>query len=134
MCWVSMLLHEHCQDVEEASKNKHLKHWLLCSTVFGAIWSIGATSDSDSRVKFDAFLRELIKGKVAEHPVPDVLGKLEVGFPDNGLVFDYFYVVNISFNLIDIRILAFLYHSTFFLSQLFFHLILTFEFILLLNN
>jgi len=28
LCWVSMLMHEHCMD-EEASKNKHLKHWLL---------------------------------------------------------------------------------------------------------
>jgi hypothetical protein len=28
MCWASMLLHEHCEDAEEASKNKHLKHWL----------------------------------------------------------------------------------------------------------
>ena len=29
MCWVSMLMHDHCEDKEEASKNKHLKHWLM---------------------------------------------------------------------------------------------------------
>jgi dynein heavy chain len=108
-----MLLHEHSVNAEEASKNKHLKHWLLvkflkiykipnffllcfvskCSTVFGCIWSVGATSDADSRVKFDAFFRELIKGKHPEYPAPESCGKLEFAFPDTGLVYDYFYVV-----------------------------------------
>lgn len=34
MCWVSMLLHEHCENDEEASKNKHLKHWLTVIKIF----------------------------------------------------------------------------------------------------
>ena len=96
MCWVSMLLHEHCQNEEEASRNKHLRHWLLCATIFGCIWSIGATSDTDSRAKFDVFFRELFRGKIVDHPVPDSLnGKIEASFPDNGLVYDYFYVVSV---------------------------------------
>ena len=65
--------------------------------VFGSIWSIGATSDTESRVKFDVFFRDLIKGKIAEHPIPDLLGKtIDAPFPDNGLVYDYFYVVNFT--------------------------------------
>jgi dynein heavy chain len=65
--------------------------------VFACIWSIGATSDTDSRVKFDAFLRDLIKGKNTDYPIPDAFGsKLEISFPDNGLVFDYFYHVIIN--------------------------------------
>ncbi len=64
------------------------------SIVFGSIWSIGATSDSDSRVKFDLFLRELVKGKHHDYPLPDIFGlKIEVGFPENGLVYDYFFEV-----------------------------------------
>jgi hypothetical protein len=27
--WISMLMHEHCENHEEALKNKHIKHWLL---------------------------------------------------------------------------------------------------------
>jgi dynein heavy chain len=54
---------------------------------------VGATSDADSRVKFDAFFRDLIKGKAAEYPVPESIGKLDFSFPDNGLVFDYYYIV-----------------------------------------
>ena len=37
-----------------------------------------------------------MRGKVAEHPIPDLLGKtIDAPFPENGLVYDYFYVVNI---------------------------------------
>jgi hypothetical protein len=37
-----------------------------------------------------------MRGKVTEHPIPDVLGKtIDAPFPENGLVYDYFYVVNI---------------------------------------
>lgn len=32
LSWVSMLLHEHCQNEEEAAKNKHLKHWMIVSS------------------------------------------------------------------------------------------------------
>ena len=91
LSWISMLMHEHCQSEEEAQKNKHLKHWLFCATMFGAVWSIGATSDTDSRVKFDAFYRELLRGKCADYPIPEAIGKLESQMPENGLVYDFFY-------------------------------------------
>ena len=66
--------------------------------MFGAIWSLGATSDTESRVKFDVFFRELMRGKVAEHPIPDLLGKtIDAPFPEIGLVYDYFYVVTFFF-------------------------------------
>lgn len=29
MSWISMLMWEHCQNAEEAAKNKHLRHWLI---------------------------------------------------------------------------------------------------------
>ncbi|CAF0708408.1 unnamed protein product [Brachionus calyciflorus] len=93
LCWVSMLMHEHCENQEEATKNKHLKHWLICSTIFGCMWSIGATSDNDSRTKFDVFFRDLLKGKNNDYPVPESLGKLDIAFPDNGIVYDYYYVM-----------------------------------------
>jgi hypothetical protein len=58
------------------------------------VWSIGATSDADSRVKFDTFLRDVIKGKNADYPVPDIFGgKLDVAMPDNGLIYDFYFMV-----------------------------------------
>lgn len=29
MGWISMLMHEHCENAEDAAKNKHLRHWLI---------------------------------------------------------------------------------------------------------
>ena len=58
---------------------------------------MGATSDTDSRMKFDVFMRELLKGKLAEYPFPDSVQKSDINLPDNGLVYDYFFdVISIS--------------------------------------
>ncbi len=93
LCWVSMLMHKSCEDEQEAAKNKNLKHWLVHSMIFGCIWSIGATSDTDSRLKFDAFYKELLKNKNSHYPMPDLVQKLEISLPDNGTVYDYFFEV-----------------------------------------
>ena len=29
--WVTMIMHEHCVNPEDANRNKHLKHWLFVS-------------------------------------------------------------------------------------------------------
>ena len=65
--------------------------------VFGAIWSIGATSDTDSRVKFDELLREALKGKHPEYPIPETVASWNVTFPENGLVHDFFFEVRLFF-------------------------------------
>uniref|UniRef100_A0A7M4FPW0 Dynein axonemal heavy chain 12 n=1 Tax=Crocodylus porosus TaxID=8502 RepID=A0A7M4FPW0_CROPO len=58
---------------------------------FSLIWSIGGSCDSDSRVIFDAFLREIVAGKSESSPVPPVVGKWDCPFDDKGLVYDYMY-------------------------------------------
>jgi dynein heavy chain, axonemal len=79
---------------KEISHNKHLKHWLMSSAIFACVWSIGATSDTDSRLKFDSFFRELLKGKVDDYPIPEVCGgKVDFVIPDSGTVYDYFFVM-----------------------------------------
>ena len=54
---------------------------------------MGATSDTDSRIKFDAFMRELLKGKINEYPFPENVQKSEINLPEYGLVYDYFFDV-----------------------------------------
>ena len=55
-------------------------------------------TDPDGREKFDKFYRELITGKFEEHPIPKVLGKLEVPLPDSGLIYDYCFEVHMFFH------------------------------------
>lgn len=61
--------------------------------LFSVPWSLGGVTDNDGRHKFDQFYRDLLAGKLEAFPVPKVLGKVEVPFPDNGLVYDYMYEV-----------------------------------------
>jgi hypothetical protein len=45
-------------------------------------------------MKFDAFMRELLKGKLPEYPFPDNVQKSDINLPENGLVYDYYFEVN----------------------------------------
>jgi len=92
ICWVQMLMQKPCENQQKAAKNQNLKSWLFNATVFGAIWSIGATSDADSRIKFDELLRKVLKGKNSDYPVPEQLGStIQANLPENGIVYDYFF-------------------------------------------
>lgn len=57
------------------------------------VWSIGATGDKASHEKFSAFFRDLVCGKMEEHPIPDEVGKIECPMPPEGLVYDYMFEV-----------------------------------------
>ena len=57
------------------------------------VWSIGASIDTDSRVKFDTFLREILTGKDEKHPIPTSIGKIDNAFPTDGLVYDFLFEV-----------------------------------------
>ncbi|XP_046853911.1 dynein axonemal heavy chain 7-like isoform X3 [Xenia sp. Carnegie-2017] len=70
---------------------KHLKLWLINSFMFSLVWSIGASVDTDSRPKFDSFLRELLAGNNKNHPVPDSIGKIDNSFPNDALVYDFLF-------------------------------------------
>ena len=57
------------------------------------MWSLGATVNKDGRDKFDAFLRDLMGGKMEEHEMPAVVGKIDTPIPPEGLVYDYLFEV-----------------------------------------
>ena len=62
--------------------------------MFSLVWSIGATSESDGREKFDFFFRELVSGKLDAHPIPEVVGKVEVPIPPENKVYNYMFDAN----------------------------------------
>ncbi|MEE6501787.1 hypothetical protein FKM82_004321 [Ascaphus truei] len=83
-----MLLFDNVQD---EPSNKNLRTWIMACFAFSMVWSIGGCCDTDSRAKFDAFLKELVVGKSGNHTMPSSVGKWECPFDDKGLVYDYMY-------------------------------------------
>ncbi|KAM8930418.1 dynein axonemal heavy chain 12 [Pelodytes ibericus] len=80
-----------CDPVNDEPTNKNIRTWIMACFVFSLVWSIGGCCDTDSRVKFDAFLRKIVCGKSKDHPVPTTVGKWECPFEEKGLVYDYMY-------------------------------------------
>ncbi|XP_020624937.1 dynein heavy chain 12, axonemal-like [Orbicella faveolata] len=74
-----------------AEDNKYMKSWLISSFMFALVWSVGACVDTDSRVKFDTFFKDLMAGKIEEHAIPSLVGKIEALIPNEGLVYDYLF-------------------------------------------
>ncbi|XP_075690041.1 dynein axonemal heavy chain 12 [Rhinoderma darwinii] len=77
--------------VREDPTNKSIRIWIMACFAFSLVWSIGGCCDTDSRVKFDAFFKEILAGKNDQNPVPASVGKWECPFDDKGLVYDYMY-------------------------------------------
>jgi dynein heavy chain len=58
------------------------------SFLFGVVWSIGCSVDTEGRAKFDEFFRELISGKHRDWSPPPGM-KLQYLIPDKGTIYDY---------------------------------------------
>ncbi|XP_048874195.1 dynein axonemal heavy chain 12 isoform X2 [Brienomyrus brachyistius] len=86
--YIMMLLTE---PVKEQPENKNLSTWIMAAFGFSLVWSVGGSCDTDSRLKFDSFLRDIISGRLKEHPVPAAVGRWDCAFDDKGLVYDYSY-------------------------------------------
>nr|XP_008166211.1 dynein axonemal heavy chain 12 isoform X1 [Chrysemys picta bellii] len=80
-----------CQTVQQDPTNKNIRTWIMACFAFSMVWSIGGTCDSDSRVLFDIFMRDILAGKSEAHPVPAAVGKWDCPFDEKGLVYDYMY-------------------------------------------
>ncbi len=68
---------------------------LQSAFLFGVVWSIGGLTDYEGRQKFDQFLKELINGKNEQNPIPKLIGKIEVPFPEAGTVYDFTFEVSL---------------------------------------
>uniref|UniRef100_G1KBI6 Dynein axonemal heavy chain 12 n=1 Tax=Anolis carolinensis TaxID=28377 RepID=G1KBI6_ANOCA len=74
-----------------ASFNNCFCCFLKGGFAFSLIWSIGGTCDSDGRTVFDNFMKDIVTGKLEEHPVPASVGKWDHPFEEKGLVYDYMF-------------------------------------------
>ncbi|XP_073522104.1 dynein axonemal heavy chain 12-like, partial [Phyllobates terribilis] len=79
--------------VREDLNNKNIRIWIMASFAFSLVWSIGGCCDTDSRVKFDAFFKEIVTGKIDQSPFLSSVGKWECPLDDKGQVYDYMYEV-----------------------------------------
>ncbi|KAJ3342024.1 Dynein heavy chain 7, axonemal [Gonapodya sp. JEL0774] len=66
-----------------------LNAWLSCVFLFSAIWSLGATVDTEGREKFDIFFRKLMLGELAEYPAPANIKVKTI--PTNGTIYEYMF-------------------------------------------
>jgi dynein heavy chain len=77
------------EDEENQLDQKYMKPWITSCFQFSIVWSLGSSCDNDGRHKFDSYFRDLVGGKIGDHPSPLSIGKMDIPFPDTGLVYDY---------------------------------------------
>ncbi|KAG5839016.1 hypothetical protein ANANG_G00229870 [Anguilla anguilla] len=77
------------EPLKQDSAHKNIRMWIMGAFAFSLVWSVGGSCDTDSREKFDEFLREILSGKMEEHPIPEEVEKWECPFEEKGLVYDY---------------------------------------------
>ncbi|XP_043934432.1 dynein axonemal heavy chain 12 [Protopterus annectens] len=80
-----------CDLVQEDPGNKNIRTWIMAAFAFSLVWSVGGCCDTDSRIKFDLFLKEMVAGKTEDSPLPTAVNKWECPFDEKGLVYDYMY-------------------------------------------
>uniref|UniRef100_A0A8C7T912 Dynein axonemal heavy chain 12 n=1 Tax=Oncorhynchus mykiss TaxID=8022 RepID=A0A8C7T912_ONCMY len=77
------------QPLKEDTGNKNIRTW--AAFAFSLVWSVGGSCDTDSRKRFDEYLRDIILGKADNHPIPASVSKWECPHDEKGLVYDYYY-------------------------------------------
>ncbi|KAG1961895.1 dynein heavy chain 12, axonemal [Pimephales promelas] len=77
--------------LNEDPGNKNIRTWIMAAFAFALVWSVGGCCDTDSRSRFDQFLREIISGNAKDYPIPATVSRWECPFDEKGLVYDYSY-------------------------------------------
>uniref|UniRef100_T1IWC0 AAA+ ATPase domain-containing protein n=1 Tax=Strigamia maritima TaxID=126957 RepID=T1IWC0_STRMM len=75
----------------ETTDPKYIRQYYIGSSLFSAVWALGAVFDPASRMKFDIFMRDLIAGKLEKEKIPAAVGRIEPPFPTDNTVYDYFF-------------------------------------------
>ena len=59
--------------------------------VYGLIWSVGGNTDSEGKIKFDQFMRQLVSGQCTDVKEEFLKKKINISPPEKGTVFDYLF-------------------------------------------
>lgn len=86
-----MLLDDAVLDSPE-DYSKNLTTWFQAALIVASFWGIGGVFDQESRTTFDAYFRDYWRSDDENTPLPDLIGKLEVSLPTEGIMYDYSYV------------------------------------------
>lgn len=70
---------------------EHFPTFLQGSFVYASIWGFGGTLDSNSRLAFDLYFKELWKGDIPGLEPPEMLSLLDIILPSDGMLYDYIY-------------------------------------------
>ncbi|KAH8395340.1 hypothetical protein KR222_010165 [Zaprionus bogoriensis] len=85
---IDMLLDEAIEENPE-DYDKYLLGYIQAAMLFALVWGVGGVLNTDSREKFDEFLRKIYENEAKQ---PPSLGKMEVTPPLEGLICDYVFV------------------------------------------
>ncbi|KAK9884326.1 hypothetical protein WA026_005276 [Henosepilachna vigintioctopunctata] len=78
-------------EMKQEDEWKYLRLWTEAAFVQAVLWGIGGILDTNSRSKFDVFLKEIIKLNDEKFPIPEYLEKLEISIPSEDLLINYYY-------------------------------------------
>ncbi|CAG0892989.1 unnamed protein product, partial [Cyprideis torosa] len=79
------------REAKERDFMKHLRAWTQAAVLQALPWSVGALLDNETRVKFDALLREIALNKNEKHKMPESIPKLECSYPSEATLYDFSY-------------------------------------------
>lgn len=71
---------------------KNLTTWFQAALIVASFWGLGGVFDQETRTTFDAYFRQYWRSDDDNTPLPDLIGKLEVSLPTEGIMYDYNYV------------------------------------------
>ncbi|XP_970084.2 dynein axonemal heavy chain 12 [Tribolium castaneum] len=77
--------------LSETEDTKNLLIWMQAALIQAGLWGLGCVLDSDSKIKFDTFYKQLWRNQIEECPYPASMEKLELNIPIEGLLYDYSY-------------------------------------------
>uniref|UniRef100_H2M1P1 Dynein axonemal heavy chain 12 n=1 Tax=Oryzias latipes TaxID=8090 RepID=H2M1P1_ORYLA len=79
------------EPVKTGPDDESIRTWIMAAFASSLVWSVGGCCDTDSREKFNDFIRQTVSGKNKEHPIPETIERWECPINEKGLVYDYFY-------------------------------------------
>lgn len=90
---MQMYLDDACEKSTKKEEDfKYLKQWIEATAVMSVTWGIAGILDSDSRQKFDGFLKKLFANQNPKYPIPESINPIEVVIPQDNVLTEYAFI------------------------------------------